>query len=62
MSKPEKTGPGYSYYLSDEQILKYMGWSLEARLTWLEEANRFLFETLTEEKKEIQKQFRQGKL
>lgn len=62
MIKPEKTSFGYRYYLSDEQILKYMKWSVETRLTWLEEANRFLFKTLSEEKKKIQKQLRQGEI
>jgi hypothetical protein len=51
---------GYSYHLTDEAILKYMQWSVETRLTWLEEANRFLFEALPEETKKIREQLLKG--
>ena len=44
----EGSKKGYGYHLTDEAILKYMQWSIETRLTWLEEANRFLFEALPE--------------
>ena len=53
---------GYRYHLNDEAILKYMQWPIEARLTWLEEANRFLFEALSEESKKIREGFRKGEL
>jgi hypothetical protein len=51
---------GYGYHLTDEAILKYMQWSIETRLIWLEEANRFLFDALPEETKKIREQLRKG--
>jgi len=56
----ERPSKGYGYHLTDETILKYMEWSVETRLTWLEEANRFLFEALPEETKKIREQLRRG--
>jgi hypothetical protein len=57
---PESPSKGYGYHLTDEALLKYMQWSIETRLTWLEEANRFLFEALPEETKKIREQLRKG--
>ncbi len=53
---------GYGYHLTDEAILKYMQWSIETRLTWLEEANQFLFAALPEEIKKIREQLRKGEV
>jgi len=53
---------GYHYHLSDEALLKYMQWSIETRLTWLEEANQFLFVALSEENKRIREGLRKGEL
>ena len=56
------TPKGYGYCLTDEAILKYMQWPIETRLTWLEEANRFLHNALTEETKRIREQFRKAEI
>jgi len=62
---PNETRPpsnGYHYHLTDEAILKYMQWSIATRLTWLEEANRFLLAALTAEARQVREAFRQGSL
>lgn len=51
---------GYRYRLTDEAILKYMQWSVETRLTWLEEANRFLFSALSPQARRVREAFRRG--
>jgi hypothetical protein len=51
---------GYRYHISDEAILRYMQWPIEVRLTWLEEANRFLWAVLPDEEKAIREHFRRG--
>ena len=56
------TPKGYWYCLTDEAILKYMQWPIKTRLVWLEEANRFLFQALTEETKRIREQFRKAEI
>lgn len=56
------TTKGYGYHLTDEAILKDMQGSIETRLTWLEEANRFLFEALPEETKKIRERLRKGEV
>ncbi len=61
MADPTSPLPrGYRYHLSDEAILRYMAWPIEVRLTWLEEANRFLWAVLPEEEKAIRERFRRG--
>lgn len=62
---PDETRPlsnGYHYHLTDEAILKYMQWSIATRLTWLEEANRFLLAALTVEARQVREAFRSGSL
>ena len=49
---------GYRYQLSDEAILKHMALPIEARLAWLEDANRFLWVILPDEEKAIRAYFR----
>lgn len=63
MSDPARSfSSGYRYYLTDEAILKYMQWSIADRLTWLEEANRFLSAALSPEARRIREAFRRGLL
>ena len=57
-----RTTKGYWYCLTDEAILKYMQWPIKTRLIWLEEANRFLHNVLTEETKRIREQFRKAEI
>ena len=53
---------GYRYHLTDEAILKYMQWPVEVRLTWLEEANRFLWQVLPDDIKSIRDGISRGLL
>ena len=53
---------GYRYYLSDEAILNYMKWPIAIRLTWLGEANRFLFSALSDETRKIRDALRRGEI
>ena len=53
---------GYRYHVTDEAILKYMEWSIATRLTWLEEANRFLFAALSPQARQVRDAFRRGTL
>ena len=56
------TPKGYGYCLTDEAILKYMQWPIKTRLAWLEEANHFLFQALTEENKRVREKFRKAEI
>lgn len=61
MADPTPAPPkGYRYRLSDDAILRYMTWPIEVRLTWLEEANRFLWAVLPDEEKAIRERLRRG--
>ncbi|HEY5648773.1 MAG TPA: hypothetical protein VIU33_04700 [Nitrospiria bacterium] len=60
MPESSSSDTGYDYYLSDEAIRKYMEWPIAARLTWLEEANRFLDRVLTPEARKIRNTLRMG--
>ncbi|MBI1819131.1 MAG: hypothetical protein HY202_01820 [Nitrospirae bacterium] len=51
---------GYRYHLTEEAILKYRKWSIQDRLIWLEEANRFLLIALSDHKKKIREELRKG--
>ncbi|MBI3595895.1 MAG: hypothetical protein HY203_01930 [Nitrospirae bacterium] len=62
---PDEARPfsnGYRYHLTDEAILKYMQWSIATRLTWLEEANRFLAAALSPQARKVREAFRRGTL
>jgi len=53
---------GFSYVLEEAQILKYLQVSIEQRLEWLEEANRFLLAATPPEAREIWQKFRRGEI
>ncbi len=53
---------GYRYHLSEEAILKFRKWSIQDRLIWLEEANRFMLKALSKEKKKVREELRKGTL
>ena len=53
---------GFSYKLTDEQILRWKALPAEVKLQWLEDANRFLALALTPKAREIQNRFRRGDL
>jgi len=59
--KKKYTG-GYSYTVTKAQIKKYQALPIEQRLQWLEDANRFLWETMSEEAKKKREQFRKGEI
>jgi hypothetical protein len=43
----------YSHRLSKEKLREFLGFSPEAKLEWLEEANRFINEFLPSEKRKL---------
>ena len=47
----------YSYRLSKEKLREFLGFSAEAKLEWLEEANRFINEFLPSEKRKRWEEF-----
>jgi hypothetical protein len=53
---PKKKIP-YSYRLSKEKLREFLGFSAEAKLEWLEEANRFINEFLPSEKRKRWEEF-----
>ena len=57
--KKKKPG-GYSYTVTKAQIKKYQALPIEARLQWLEDANRFLWEAMSDEAKKTREAFRRG--
>jgi hypothetical protein len=60
-TQPKKRG-GFSYRVTDEQILRWRALPPEEKLQWLEDANRFLAVALTPAARAIQDRFRQGDL
>ena len=59
--KKKKLG-GFSYTVTKAQIKKYQALSYEDRLQWLEDANRFLWEAMSDEAKKIREAFRKGEI
>ena len=59
--KKKFTG-GYSYTVTRDQIKKYQALSYEARLQWLEDANRFLWEAMSDGAKKKREAFRKGEI
>ena len=53
---------GIRCVVEEEQILKYLQVSVEQRLEWLEEANRFLLLATPPEAREIWQKFRRGEI
>ena len=59
--KKQNTG-GYSYTVTKAQIKKYQALPPAARLQWLEDANRFLWEAMSDEAKKKREMFRRGEI
>jgi len=59
MKKPRG---GYSYTITKAQIRKWRALPVEVRLQWLEDANRFLWEAMSEKAKKKREQFRRGEI
>jgi hypothetical protein len=60
-TQPKKRG-GFSYRVTDEQILRWRALPPEEKLQWLGDANRFLTVALTPAARAIQERFRRGDL
>lgn len=61
MELGEKRG-GFSYHYTTEQIQAFQKLSIEQRLKWVEDMNKFLFKFMPAKSKEICEKFRQGKI
>ena len=53
---PKKKVP-YSHHLSKEKLSEFLGFSAEAKLEWLEEANKFVKEFVPLEKRKRLEEF-----
>lgn len=53
---------GFSYYVSDEQIARFKQLPISERLRWLEEAQEFIWNTVSKETWNRIQQFRRGEL
>jgi hypothetical protein len=49
--KEWNAGKGFSYSVSDEQLAAYSKWSIEEKLAWIWETNKFLQAVQTEEER-----------
>ena len=58
----KKNSGGFSYTVTKAQMKKYQALSYEARLQWLEDANRFLWEAMSDEAKKVREAFRKGEM
>ena len=52
---------GFRYHCARRQLLAWMKVPTAAKLTWLEDANRFLNRVMTPEARRVRELFRQGK-
>ena len=53
---------GYNYYYTVEQIREFQKLSIEQRLKWIEEMNKFLYKFRPVQSKEICEKFRRGEI
>ena len=49
--KKENINKGFHYTVSDEQIAAYRKWTVEEKLRWLEETNKFIYSVQTPEER-----------
>jgi predicted transcriptional regulator len=59
-TEADKNRGGYSYHYTAEQIQAFQELSIEQRLKWVEEMNKFLYKFRSPQSKEICEQFRRG--
>ena len=57
----KKSKGGFSYNVDDEEIKAYRKWTVEDKLRWIEEWNRFLLQLPPEIRKK-QEKFRKGEI
>jgi len=62
INKSNNKHGGYSYQYTDEQIQAFQSLSIEQRLKWVEEMNKFLYRFRPVQSKEICEKFRQGEI
>ncbi|MEW6221780.1 MAG: hypothetical protein AB1476_00455 [Candidatus Hadarchaeota archaeon] len=53
---------GFRYNTTKETITNYAGLSARQKLEWLEEANRFFYNSMSQSKRKIMEKFRSGKI
>jgi len=53
---------GFGHDATEESIKDYGGLSAELKLKWLEEVNRFLYNSMSENKRKIAEKFRAGEI
>jgi len=61
-TESNKKRGGYSYHYTPEQIREFQKLSIEQRLKWVEDMNKFLFKFRSAESKEICEKFRRGEI
>jgi hypothetical protein len=61
-SGTKRTGKGYYYVVTEEKIKWWQSIPPEQKLEWLEEANNFLAEALSPEKRRVMELFRKGEI
>jgi len=62
MEKRKTKPKGFSYYLEDEKLLEFSKWSLNEKLTWLEEINEFMSRFQTRKSARLIEMFKSGKI
>jgi len=58
MNETSKKKVLYSHRLSKEKLREFLGFSAEAKLEWLEEANKFVNEFVPSEKRKRWEEFK----
>lgn len=53
---------GFRYNTTKESIRNYAGLSAKQKLEWLEEVNRFLYNSMSKSKRKIMEKFRSGEI
>ncbi len=53
---------GFRYNTTKESLINYAELSARQKLEWLEEANRFLYNSMSKSKQNIMEKFRSGKI
>lgn len=62
LKEQNKKRGGYSYHYTAEQILEFQKLSIDQRLKWVEEMNRFLHKFMSDQSKVVCEKFRLGEI
>lgn len=60
IEKDDEGAGGYYYSYPEEVLKEYIRWPTKMKLDWLEEANLFLYRTMSPESRAIWERFRRG--